>query len=94
MSNAAAWSSELMSESRRVASGPMSAMSASSAMKFPARFDIFAGLATFEYRDHLAQLDLEAVGVDSHRLDAGFQAGDLTLVVGTEDVDHPVVAAD
>ena len=82
-----------MSESRRVASGPMSAMSESSDMKLPARLDIRPALLPLEDRDHLAELDLEAVGVDAHRLHACFQARNLPLVVGTEDVDDPVETA-
>ena len=93
-SKVVAWSREVIRLRMRVASGPMSATSES-------RRDGVAGplahlhrLVAVDQRDHLAELDLEAARVDAQRLDAGRQAGHLAVVVGAEDVDHPVEAAD
>ncbi len=51
-------------------------------------------LVPVHQRDHLAQLDLEAAGIDPQGLDPGHQAGHLAVVVGAEDVDDPVEAPD
>ena len=65
-------------------------MTESSLMKFPARLDIRRA----DQVDELSEPYLQPVAVDPEGRDAGLEAGDLAVVVGTEDVDHPVELAD
>ena len=85
-SSVVAWSIELRSDSSRVASGPISSMTESSLMKFPARF----GHPAPDDVDELSEPDLQPVTLDAEGGDAGLQTGDLTVVVRPEDVDDPV----
>ena len=74
----------------RVASGPMSATNESSDDGVAGPLAHLDRLVTVHQRDHLAELHLEAPGVDAQGLDAGLQAGHLAVVVGPEHVDDPV----
>ena len=83
---------ELTGESSRVASGPMLVDERRRAStKLPARFDI-AAAPTSEtiWPSRISSRS----GSTPRACDAGLQAGDLAVVVGAEDVDHPVEPAD
>ena len=89
-SSVVAWSIELISDSSRVASGPRTSMSASRRTKLPARFDIRRPTIETSW----PSLTSSRSRIDAERLDAGEQARHLAVVVGPEDVDHPVEPAD
>ena len=77
-----------------MASGPMSATSGVEGDGVAGPLAHLDRLVAVHQGDHLAELDLEAAGVDAEGLDPGHQAGHLAMVVGAEHVDHPVESAD